>query len=148
MNVGLVVRVEVGRVSLRVSAESAEARRELGVLAWAVLETLALDGALDETGRWMAPTNTRELGRRLGIGKDRAAGALAELRRVGLVVGHTGRDARSARFAPSRYEVRLPVSSTHDTTHAADATNAPARISTRTRRSRVNDDPPHLFTTF
>jgi hypothetical protein len=145
MNVGLVVRAEAGRVTLQVNPESAQARRELGAVAWAVLETLALDGAGDN-GRWIALGNARDLGRRMGIGKDRAATALLALRRAGLVVAHTGRDARSARFAPSRYEVRLPVSFTNDTTSAADVAAVATHPSTRARRLPANDGSLSLFT--
>ena len=121
MNVGIVVAVDGnGTVELRVDAGSAEARRELGVAAWSVLELLALGGAVDDAGRWMTYSNARDLAHSLGIGKDRAAAALADLRRAGLIAAHVERDQRSARFARSRYEVRIPVS--HDTDTALPAT--------------------------
>jgi hypothetical protein len=139
VNTGLTVLLEAGRPSLRVSEESATARRDLGALAWAALETLALAGTFDEDGRWIALTNARDLGRRLGVGKDRAAAALVTLRQAGLVVAHFGRTAGSARFAPSRYELRVPVSCTPDTViHAA-------RTDTRTRRSRSTINTATLF---
>jgi hypothetical protein len=79
------------------------------LVAWSVLEVLGLSG-FDVEGRWVATTNARDVAARLGIGKDRAAAALSTLRDAGLVVPHRNRDAGSARFAASRYEVRLPVS--------------------------------------
>jgi hypothetical protein len=146
VNPGLVVVVEGGRATLRLNADSAQARRELGALAWAVLETLALDGGFDDADRWVACTNARDLGRRLNVGKDRAAAALATLRRAGLVVAHLGRAAGSARFAPSRYEVRVPVSCTTDAAPASDRTAAVARPSTRARGAHAHSDSPTLFT--
>ena len=136
-----------GMVVLRVDGGSAEVRRELGVAAWSVLEVLALGGAADDAGRWMIYSNARDLAHSLGIGKDRAAAALADLRRAGLIAAHVERDQRSARFARSRYEVRVPVS--HDTDTALPATiDEPVRPSptaTRSRRARATDDTPNLF---
>jgi hypothetical protein len=104
-----------------------------------VLETLALAGTFDDDGRWITLTNARDLGHRLGVGKDRAAAALVTLREAGLVVAHVGRAAGSARFAPSRYEVRVPVSCTADTAPHA------VRTDTRSRRSRSTNDTATLF---
>ena len=139
MNAGLSVRVEADGPSLQVSEGSATARRDLGALAWAVLETLALAGTFDDDGRWMTRSNARDLGRRLGVGKDRAAAALLTLREAGLVVAHVGRASGSARFAPSRYEVRVPVSCTTDSAPHA------ARTDARARRSRSTNDAATLF---
>jgi hypothetical protein len=148
VNVGIVVVVNGdGRVEFRVDAGSAEVRRELGVAAWSVLEVLALGGAVDDAGRWMTYSNARDLARSLGIGKDRAAAALADLRRAGLIAAHVERDQRSARFARSRYEIRIPVS--HDTDTALPATiDEPVRPSptaTRSRRAHAINDTPNLF---
>jgi hypothetical protein len=148
VNVGMVVVVDAdGRVELRVDAGSAGVRRELGVAGWSVLELLALGGAVDDSGRWMTYGNARDLAGSLGIGKDRAAAALADLRRAGLVAAHVERDRRSARFARSRYEVRIPVS--HDTDTALPASiDEPVRSSpaaTRSRSPRAIDISPNLF---
>jgi hypothetical protein len=95
----------------------------------------------------MTYSNARDLARSLGIGKDRAAAALADLRRVGLIVAHVARDQRSARFARSRYQVRVLVS--HDTDTALPATiDEPVRPSpnaTRSRRAHATADTPNLF---
>jgi hypothetical protein len=96
-------------VRLEIGSDSNAARRELGLVAWSVLELLALAGE-DVDGRWIAMSNAREIASRLGIGKDRAASALGTLREAGLVVAQTSRDASSSRFAAGCYEVRLPVS--------------------------------------
>ena len=148
MNVGIVVAVNGnGTVELRMDTASAEVRRELGVAAWSVLELLALGGTVDDTGRWMTYSNARDLAAGLGIGKDRAAAALADLRRAGLIAAHVERDQRSARFARSRYEIRIPVS--HDTDTDLPATiDEPARPSptaTRTRRTHATENTPNLF---
>ena len=131
--------------SLRVGAESAAAHRELSAISWVALETLALQGAWDAAGRWVATSNVRDLGQRLGIGKDRAAAALAELRRAGLVVAHIGRDARSARFSQSRYEVCIPVSSGDNTAQERDVAAGSSRTSPRPRHAGSKDDSLNLF---
>ena len=134
-----------GTVELRVDAGSVEVRRELGVAAWSVLELLALGGTVDDAGRWMTYSNARDLARSLGIGKDRAAAALADLRRAGLIAADVERDQRSARFARSRYEVRVPVS--HDTDTALPAIDRrtgsalPRRDSFATRHTRPPTPP-------
>jgi hypothetical protein len=147
VNVGMVVVVYgKGAVELRVDAASAEPRRELGVAAWSILEVLALGGTVDDAGRWMTYSNARDLARSLGIGKDRAAAALADLRRAGLIAAHVERERRSARFARSRYEVRIPVS--HDTDTALHTMiDKPVRLSprSRSRRTHANNHIPNLF---
>ncbi len=109
MNAGIRIVVHGDSTDLTIDGASVAARRELGVVAWSVLEVVALAGG-DEDGAWVATTNVRDLAARLGIGKDRVAAALGVLRAAGLVVAHTSRDASTSRFVASRYEVRLPVS--------------------------------------
>lgn len=60
-------------------------RRELGVLAWGVLEDVAFDTRLDHRGRAVAITSVRRVAANLGINKDTAARALARLGAVGLL---------------------------------------------------------------
>jgi hypothetical protein len=136
-----------GDSELVVGTQSVDARRELGVVAWSVLEVVALGGSLDNSGRWVTHTNVRDIAQRLGIGKDRAAAALVVLRGAGLVVAQVGRD-RGSRFAPSCYEVRLPVSHHTDTEPPAP----PAEPEVRPRvsgpvhsRPRTADHVPNLF---
>jgi DNA-binding transcriptional ArsR family regulator len=148
VNPGMVVVIDGGgRVELRVDAETAEMRREVGVAAWSVLEVLALGGAVDDSGRWMTYSNARHLAASLGIGKDRAAAALSKLRRAGLIAAHVERDQRSARFARSRYEVRIPVSRDPDTALPASIAGPvhPSPATTRSRRAHATDDTPNLF---
>jgi hypothetical protein len=124
-------------VTLEVGADSDQARRELGGVTWSVLEVLALMGT-DVDGRWVAATNARDLAARLGIGKNRAAASLSALRQAGLVVTHATRDAATARFAPSRYEVQVPVSRCDDTLELEDnAARSPKTLS-RTRGSAAS----------
>ncbi len=136
-----------GTVELRVDAGSAEVRREVGVAPWSVLEVLALGGAVDDSGRWMTYGNARDLAASLGIGKDRAAAALSKLRRAGLIAAHVERDDRSARFARSRYEVRVAVLHGTDTTLPATIAEPvrPSPTATRTRRPRATDNTLDLF---
>jgi hypothetical protein len=148
VNVGIIVAVNgKGSVEVRLDSGSAEVRRELGVAAWSVLELLALGGAVDDAGRWMTYSNARDLAHSLGIGKDRTAAALANLRRVGLIAAHVERDRRSARFARSRYEVRIPVSHDTDTDLPAtiDEPVRPSPTTTRSRRTHATADTPNLF---
>ncbi len=148
MIVGVTIVVDAdGHAELAVGTQSLDARRELGVVAWSVLEVLALGGSLDGSGRWVAHSNVREIGPRLGIGKDRAAAALTVLRGSGLVMAQVGRD-RGSRFAPSCYEVRLPVSHNTDTVPPALPVEPEVRprVSGRVhRRPRAADHVPKLF---
>jgi hypothetical protein len=132
VNPGFGIVVDGETVRLEIATDSALGRRELGVVAWSVLEILALIGE-DRDGQWVATTNARDLASRLGIGKDRVAAALATLRSAGLVVAHTNREARSARFAASCYEVRLPVSRVDDTRKIAPTAARPDAPRTRPR---------------
>jgi hypothetical protein len=137
-----------GTVELRMDAGSAGVRREVGVAAWSVLGLLALGGAVDDSDRWMTYGNARDLAASLGIGKDRAAAALSTLRRAGLIAAHVERDERSARFARSRYEVRIPVSHNPDTPLPVSIAE-PVRRSPAATRARAavaaDDTPPNLF---
>ena len=138
MNAGIRIVVDGGSVELAVDAASVDARRDLGVVAWSVLELVALAGA-DEGGVWVATTNARDLAGRLGVGKDRVAAALGVLRAAGLVVAHAGRDASTSRFAASRYEVRLPLAPTRKPGGSNVAPRPPNPPAPRTSR---RDTPP------
>ena len=69
---------------LLVAVESRAWRRQLGALAWAALEHLALAAQLDELG-WAAPVGVRDVAAGLGVTKDTAARAVAALGAAGLV---------------------------------------------------------------
>jgi hypothetical protein len=142
VNTGIRIIVHDDTVGLEIGAESTVARRDLGAVAWSVLETLALTTE-DVDGQRVATTNARDLALRLNIGKDRAAAALRALRAAGLVAVHLSRDATTSRFAASSYEVRLPVVRTDDTLAADEL--APRLEPPRTRtRARDGSTPETL----
>ena len=133
MNAGIRIVVHDDTTELTLDSASVEARRNLGVVAWSVLEVVALAGS-DEDGAWVATTNARDLAARLGVGKDRVAAALGVLRAAGLVVIHTSRDTSTSRFAASRYEVRIPVSRASQVPTPAAPLPTPEPTGRRTRR--------------
>jgi hypothetical protein len=137
VNAGIRIVIHGDGPRLEIDEASDVARRELGAVAWSVLETLALAGT-EEDGVWSATTNARDLARRLDIGKDRAAAALGVLRRAGVVVAHTTRERNTSRFTASRYEVQLPISRVDAPPDPAESVAAPARP-TRSR-ARARDD--------
>jgi hypothetical protein len=136
--------INLGVVALELSAESEPARRELGPVAWSVLEALAFTGQ-DIDGQWMATTNARDLARRLGIGKDRAAAALRTLRDAGLVVTTTSREASTSRFAASSYKVRVPVAEVAAVSIAELAPPPPRTARTRPPRRAQPPETLDLF---
>jgi hypothetical protein len=138
VNAGIRIVVHAGGPRLEIDEASEAARRELGAVAWSILETLALSGT-EEQGVWMMTTNARDLGHRLDIGKDRAAAALGTLRRAGLVVAHTTRETTTSRFTASRYEVQLPLS-TIESQQDAPAETVPAPTRPTRSRSRARAD--------
>lgn len=143
MNAGIrIVVVGDATTELVIDGASAAARHQLGVVAWSVLEAVALAGDADH-GAWLATTNARDLATRLGVGKDRVAAALGVLRAAGLVISHTSRDASTSRFAPSRYEVRLPLTPSREPAQADVAPRPPAP---RTRRRDTS--PPDALDLF
>ena len=74
---------------------------------------------IDGGGGVTVAASARDLAVRLGVGKDRAAAALAVLRDEGLLVRIEARASRSARFVAHRYDIRLPVSRPADTSRLA-----------------------------
>ena len=144
MNAGIRIVVCGDSTDLAIDGASNTARKALGVVAWSVLEVVALAGG-DEDGAWVATTNVRDLAFRLSIGKDRVAAALGALRAAGLVVAHTSRDASTSRFSVSRYEVRLPVSHSSEPIGSA----SPPRPAATTRPARRREaSPPDTFDLF
>lgn len=108
-----------GHPELRLRSESRVLRERLGMTAWVALETLVLASDRDGPGRVTVAASARDLASKLGIGKDRAAVALAVLRDAGLLVRVETHAGRSARFVVHRYEIRLPVSRTADAVRRA-----------------------------
>lgn len=144
MNAGIRIVIDGAAAELAIDDSSAAVRRQLGVLAWSVLEAVALAGTAEE-GAWVATTNVRDLAAQLGVGKDRVASALGVLRAAGLVVSHTSRDASTSRFAPSRYEVRLPLTRSHEPVGTEVEPRPPRPHASRTRRRDTPPDALDLF---
>ena len=84
-------------------------------------------------------TSARDLAGKLGIGKDRAAAALAVLRDAGLLVQVASSAGRSGRFVAHRYEIRLPVS------RQTDAVRSSGRGDQAGDARRVARDRARLF---
>jgi hypothetical protein len=137
---GLKIQIAIdGLVELRLGPECCSLRERLGMTAWVALEVLVLAGEVDGAGRLTVGASARGLAGRLGIGKDRAAGALAVLRDAGLLVRVESRAGRSARFVAHRYQVRLPVS------RAADAVRLSGRAGRTGEVQRIARDAARLF---
>ena len=117
---GLIIVIDAGgQIELRLGPESRLLRERLGMTAWVALEALVLAAARDGRGRLAAATSARDLATKLGVGKDRAAAALAVLRESGLLVPIASSTGRSGRFVAHRYEIRLPVSRETDAVRSA-----------------------------
>ena len=88
-----------------IDARSREWRRQLGVLAWAALEDLALAAHSSDQG-WVAPVGVRDIARSIGVTKDTAARAVHVLSSARLVVLErvAGPDGRPR----SGYRLQLP----------------------------------------
>ena len=96
---------DTGGCRLDIDARTRPWRRQLGALAWAALEDLALAAHPSDQG-WVAPVGVRDIARGIGVTKDTAARAVTILSSAGLVVferveGHNGRRR-------SGYRLRLP----------------------------------------
>ena len=128
-----------GRFELRLGPESRLLRERLGMTAWVALEALVLAADPESSGAVTVAASARALAGELGIGKDRAAAALAVLRDAGLLVHVASNMARSGRFVAHRYEIRLPVS------RAADAVQSVDRDSRTGDARRVARDRARLF---
>jgi hypothetical protein len=88
---------------LAISPAAAPVRREVGPLAWVILEELA---ALADPATHSVAANTRDLATRQGVGEDTAARAFGNLRRARLVVAVSDRGA-GGRFRSGRYELHV-----------------------------------------
>jgi hypothetical protein len=111
----IVVIAPDGHIELLLGRDSRLLRERLGMTAWVALEALVFTAEPDGRGGVTVAASSRDLAVRLGVGKDRAAAALAVLRDAGLLGRIERRAGRSARFVAHRYEIRLPVSRSADT---------------------------------
>jgi DNA-binding MarR family transcriptional regulator len=126
---------------LSVDHDAAPVRRDLGPLAWIVLEELALCADEAEDGELRSALGVRELACALRISKDTAARAVRRLVEARLVRRITSRSAEG-RFASCHYVVRLPRGlSLRDGGVPARKLPTPAiprRRAKRSRRSRAS----------
>ncbi|WP_052665092.1 hypothetical protein [Nitriliruptor alkaliphilus] len=112
----------------KVFPSSREVKRAVGLVAWAILEDIALDARLDDAGRLVSTTNVRRIAANLGINKDTAAKHLARLRDYGFVLQEEGRQGPSGRWEACRY-VLDPSACLERFTHTPTSTSRgrPAR---------------------
>ncbi len=136
----------------KVFASSRQVKRAAGVMAWAILEDIALDAHLNDHGRLVATTNVRRIADNLGVSQNTVATHLTRLRDAGFVLHEEGDHDDTGRYTTSRYILdpsacveRLthtpsrhdpadttdhdpspsPIAATHDTTDETDHESAP-----------------------
>lgn len=100
-----------GHLELRLGQACRDLRKQLGLAAWIALEELVLEAVVERDGTLTVAASARDLAERLGIGKDRAAAALATLRTVRVIVAVNAERDRSSRFVSHRYRIELPIDS-------------------------------------
>jgi hypothetical protein len=95
----------VGRAEpyAKVFPSSRAVKRAVGLMAWAVLEDIALDARVDERGRLVADTTVRRIAANLGLNKDTVTKYLGRLREHGFVFQEEAREVTSGRWEPCRY---------------------------------------------
>ena len=108
-----------GQVELRLGPESGLLRERLGMTAWVALEALVRP---DGRGGVAVATSARDLAGKLGIGKDRAAAALAVLRDAGMLV----RVARGSVGSVRRASLRDPTARVPRPRHGAPDGSRPS----------------------
>jgi hypothetical protein len=131
----------VGRAEpfAKVFPSSREVKRAVGLLAWAILEDIALDARLDDAGRLVSTTNVRRIAANLGINKDTAAKHLARLRDFGFVLQEEGRQGPSGRWEACRY-VLDPSACLERFTHTPPSTSR-GRASSPSGPGEANREP-------
>ena len=80
-------------------------KRAVGLLAWGVLEDIALDAEIDERGRLVSRTNVRRIADNLALSKTTVNRHLAKLREYGFVLHEEHRDEISGRYDRSQYVI-------------------------------------------
>jgi DNA-binding transcriptional ArsR family regulator len=95
----------VGRAEpfAKVLPSSPAVKRAVGLMAWAVLEDIALDAPIDDRGRLVAETTVRRIAANLGLNKDTVTKHLGRLREHGFVFQEESREVASGRYEPCRY---------------------------------------------
>ncbi|MGH9030525.1 MAG: hypothetical protein ACRDZV_00215 [Acidimicrobiia bacterium] len=92
--------------ALHIDARCQQLRRDVGPVAWLVLEELALDARSDGDALFV-PTSVRELAAAVSLNKDTVARAVAVLVRLGVVEHH--QPASGGRFGAGCYRLTLPA---------------------------------------
>ena len=87
----------------KVFPSSRHVKRAVGVMAWAILEDIALDAHIDQAGRLVATTNVRRIADNLGVSKNTVATHLCRLRDAGFVLHEEGDHDDTGRYTVSRY---------------------------------------------
>jgi hypothetical protein len=150
----------VGRAEpfAKVFPSSRAVKREVGAIAWAILEDIALDAGPDEHGRLVSDTSVRRIAANLGMNKDTVARHLGKLREYGFVLHEEARDHGSGRWQSARY-VLDPSACVERFTHTPTARPRQARpcptdpdtaasdaVSASTRHGDAGSgDPPGLY---
>ncbi len=96
----------------------------MGLLAWGILEDIALDARLDERGRLVAETNVRLIAANLGVSKTTVEKHLTVLRDYGFVLHEELREAESGRYEQVR--LRHPPIGVHRALHHRTGATDPA----------------------
>ena len=97
----------VGRAEpfAKVFPSSRAVKKAVGLLAWGVLEDVALDAIIDEHGRLVAETTARRIAANLGLSKTTVHKHLAKLREYGFVLPEELRDDTTGRYEVSCYVI-------------------------------------------
>jgi len=97
----------VGRAEpfAKVFPSSRGVKRAVGLVAWGILEDIALDARLDDRGRLVAETNVRRIAGNLGLSKTTVQKHLTVLREFGFVFHEELREADSGRYEQVRYVI-------------------------------------------
>jgi DNA-binding transcriptional ArsR family regulator len=95
----------VGRAEpfAKVFPSSRAVKRAVGLVAWAILEDIALDARIDDAGRLVSEANVRRIAANLGISKNTVTQHLATLREYSFVLREEVRDEASGRYELTRY---------------------------------------------
>lgn len=125
---GLRWRAHGGGVVLEVTNASNGLRRELGPVAWALLETLMLSAHVGRDEHLVVGANARDLATVVGVGRDAASKALVVLRDRQLVALEQPRHA-GGRFGATRYVIRV--------SRVGDGSPAERRVRPISSRHRV-----------
>lgn len=120
----------------KVFPSSRGVKRAVGLVAWGVLEDVALDARLDDRGRLVAETNVRRIATNLGLSKTTVQKHLTVLRdlRLGVSRGAARGRVGPLRAGPLRHRAVGMHRAVH---HRAGATDPAARRWGSRPRSRA-----------